>query len=788
MTITFPIVVSVNVLYTCVFFDEVTFSWKSDGCATTLSGNQVQCQCNHLTSFAVLADTSGARGESKSAISDNHRRGLSIVTYIGVSLSIVCLALVLALNALASGSDGMPLQKRACQHLVLAYLIAMILFLVAIEYGQKGDDDDTCAAIGGFLHYFLLCAFCWMAVEGHILHEMFVVVFQLTSKVADTERLRKYMVFGYGAPAAIVIGVASAFPREYGNHGSGICWLSPGQEGAIWAFVIPTVAVSVANCTVLVQILRHLSSTSGPKKAEKRFKVMIATTFASIMGVTWILAILMLSTDGHTLTVVSYLFTILNGFSGVWIFLFHGGTDGSIWQKAINQLRKLPAASRSSSRKNTVSRGGRQVTNMNTQHTRSPWSGGITTNGNEDSQTTSTQSDQTLRKASAYSTCEALRGPAWARRQDPVSANSSKGGAPWARGKRPSEISVATKQSTLSKDAVLIPWARHNRRGTDFSQTDADRWNSLNQSQSSASDSAITPAIETECRDTIIEVQPSAGAEVPTCHPHSPRLLPEVHNKESGLIEIDDTDECSRQSSPSKPRASTTSSVSEVAVPPTNPPEDDGLPPSKLRRHSSVRDLLPTWPKWNRQELKADPMGAFSNFIKASRVRLVDFFKVMDRDHTGRIKEEQIKTALKELRIPLGGASLDDLVKQIPRSQDGMITFAKLKQGLDKFRQSEREERKKRDSWINHPHRHYSIETGHRIPRSRDDDAGSETSEADIDHRSAMGASTDQVYVTATPSPQHLPQHVVETRAGSPIVQLRSPKPTMNLDYRSSIV
>jgi len=222
-----------------------------------------------------------------------------------------------------------PLQRRALIRMSATYLVALVLFIVAIEYGKTGRDDTTCAVIGGLLHYFLLASFCWMAVEGQILYQMFVVVFMLTSKVADNERLRKYALFSYGAPMVVVAVTAAAFSDSYGNHGSGICWLTPGINGAIWAFVGPALFVAVVNFGILVSIMRHLSHASGPgsKSAEKRFRVFVSATFCSIMGVTWLLAILMLSADGTTLTLISYAFTILNAFTGVWIFAFHGGME-----------------------------------------------------------------------------------------------------------------------------------------------------------------------------------------------------------------------------------------------------------------------------------------------------------------------------------------------------------------------------------------------------------------------------------------------------------------------------
>jgi hypothetical protein len=53
----------------------------TDGC-TTVNNNDgtIECTCNHLTSFAVLADVS-IDGAS-SSISANDSRALSIITYV----------------------------------------------------------------------------------------------------------------------------------------------------------------------------------------------------------------------------------------------------------------------------------------------------------------------------------------------------------------------------------------------------------------------------------------------------------------------------------------------------------------------------------------------------------------------------------------------------------------------------------------------------------------------------------------------------------------------------------
>ena len=79
--------------------------WSVEGVTTektTVSGDQstVQCSSSHLTSFAVLVDVRGAKVRNEVHLSQAmfclsplqiNSRALSIVSYIGLSISIVCL-------------------------------------------------------------------------------------------------------------------------------------------------------------------------------------------------------------------------------------------------------------------------------------------------------------------------------------------------------------------------------------------------------------------------------------------------------------------------------------------------------------------------------------------------------------------------------------------------------------------------------------------------------------------------------------------------------------------------
>ena len=63
--------------------------WSSSGLTTQYNSTSVSCGSSHLTSFAVLVDVSG----SHAVFTTEELKALSVVTYIGLSISIVCLLL-----------------------------------------------------------------------------------------------------------------------------------------------------------------------------------------------------------------------------------------------------------------------------------------------------------------------------------------------------------------------------------------------------------------------------------------------------------------------------------------------------------------------------------------------------------------------------------------------------------------------------------------------------------------------------------------------------------------------
>uniref|UniRef100_A0A8C3F2W7 Uncharacterized protein n=1 Tax=Chrysemys picta bellii TaxID=8478 RepID=A0A8C3F2W7_CHRPI len=250
-------------------------SWSPDGCtAVHMNSTHTNCSCDHLSSFAVL-------------MAPTTSYPLTIITYVGLTLSLLCLFLAiltfLLCRFIRNVSTSLHLQ------LCLCLFLADLLFLTTV----------ACAVIAGLLHYLFLACFSWMFLEG--LH-LFLTVRNL--------KVRFMYPFGYGFPALVVAISAAVNPDGYGT--SKHCWLSL-ERGFRWSFLGPVCAIILINITFFALTLWILRNNGNKTILEA-----IAQLF--ILGCTWSLGLLQV---GPAATVMAYLFTIVNSLQGAFIFLVH---------------------------------------------------------------------------------------------------------------------------------------------------------------------------------------------------------------------------------------------------------------------------------------------------------------------------------------------------------------------------------------------------------------------------------------------------------------------------------
>uniref|UniRef100_A0AAX7TXT1 Adhesion G protein-coupled receptor L2a n=1 Tax=Astatotilapia calliptera TaxID=8154 RepID=A0AAX7TXT1_ASTCA len=224
--------------------------WSTQGCKL-LDSNKTHttCSCSHLTNFAILM----AHRET-SASSEVHELLLTVITRVGIVVSLVCLMISIFTFCFFRGlqSDRNTIHKNLCINLFIAELI----FLIGIDMTEP---RIGCAIIAGILHFFFLASFSWMCLEGVQLYLMLVEVFE-----SEYSRKKYYYVSGYLFPA-IVVGVSAAIDyRSYGTKKA--CWLSVDNH-FIWSFIGPVTCIIMLNLIFLVitmyKMVKH-STTLKP--------------------------------------------------------------------------------------------------------------------------------------------------------------------------------------------------------------------------------------------------------------------------------------------------------------------------------------------------------------------------------------------------------------------------------------------------------------------------------------------------------------------------------------------
>ncbi|XP_036090199.1 adhesion G protein-coupled receptor E2-like isoform X2 [Rousettus aegyptiacus] len=297
----------------CVFWEHgqnTSGYWSTKGCWVVRTGDtSTTCQCTHLSSFAVLMAPYDVQEEDPA---------LAVFTYMGLSLSLLCLLLAaltfLLCKAIQSTSTSLHLQLSLC--LFLAHL----LFLMAID---RTEIKVLCAIIAGTLHYLYLASFTWMLLEGL---NLFLTARNLTVvNYSSVSRFMKKFMFpvGYGVPAVIVAISAASRPHLYGTPTR--CWLHT-HKGFIWTFLGPACIIFSINLAFFLMtfwILKtKLSSLNSDVSTLQNTRMLTfkATAQLLILGCTWCLGILQVGPAAHAM---AYLFTIINSLQGVFIFLVY---------------------------------------------------------------------------------------------------------------------------------------------------------------------------------------------------------------------------------------------------------------------------------------------------------------------------------------------------------------------------------------------------------------------------------------------------------------------------------
>lgn len=276
----------------CVFWNFTLFEglggWDDEGCQLVRSVNDtITCNCNHLTSFSILMSPNTPKDET-----------LSLITYIGVGISIACLVICLIIEAIVlrkvKKNPTFYLRHISIVNIAVSLLAADIWFIIgAAISGAEVKNEAACSAATFFIHFFYLALFFWMLASALLLLYRIVNVFDQGGSKKTI--LAVGFSLGYGAPLIIaVITIAVTAPKNQYLRENVACWLNWDESKALLAFVIPALLIVAINLLILpvviYKILRSPTMRGSAHVLEKNVTVVIVRALAVLtpfFGVTW---------------------------------------------------------------------------------------------------------------------------------------------------------------------------------------------------------------------------------------------------------------------------------------------------------------------------------------------------------------------------------------------------------------------------------------------------------------------------------------------------------------------
>ncbi|XP_054628908.1 adhesion G-protein coupled receptor D2 isoform X3 [Dunckerocampus dactyliophorus] len=319
----------------CAFWDftltpEAGGWWNTKGCkVVSKQYDYTVCYCNHTTNFALLLQV------YEDQPSPENKKALQVLTFIGCGVSLCGLLFTFILFIVV----GVPKSDRTTVHKNLIFALGVAeLLLMCSDWASA--NEAACFVVTALLHLFFMASFSWMLVEGLLLWSKVVSV-----NISEDRRMKLYYVIGWGLPIVIVVVTLALTVNEY--KADGHCWLNL-KTGTIWSFVGPVVFVLAVNSVVLCRVVmvtvssaRRRAKMLSPRSASKMqtFDLTWAVTrpvliLLPVLGLTWLCGVLV-----HLSIVIAYIFTALNAFQGLYIFLVYAVYNSEV-RNAIKRIKE----------------------------------------------------------------------------------------------------------------------------------------------------------------------------------------------------------------------------------------------------------------------------------------------------------------------------------------------------------------------------------------------------------------------------------------------------------------
>ncbi|XP_061176828.1 adhesion G-protein coupled receptor D1-like [Saccostrea echinata] len=313
-----------NSISECAFWDfdhnNGDGGWSTRGCKLqSANGRYFHCECNHLTNFAVLV-----RPYSKTL---DEEEALSWISIIGCSISVflsLLTAIVYIVFWKSITCDVSRMVNKITVLLCLSIAMAYTIFLLGVD---KIRYKVGCIVITAFLQYlFLFVFFLMLALGLYYFSSISLIKISFSKATAFQSKSSFFSKIIWGVVAvmpacitAVTFGVIFFLDKDYNSKNS--CWLSF-ESGALYGFVGPVACIVLINIVIVIVLSVTLCSIGFSPQDKGRKKILAGIrsicTLLPVLGVTWLFGLLSINDD---VVVFQYIFSLLNSFQGLFIFI-----------------------------------------------------------------------------------------------------------------------------------------------------------------------------------------------------------------------------------------------------------------------------------------------------------------------------------------------------------------------------------------------------------------------------------------------------------------------------------
>ncbi|XP_065130646.1 adhesion G protein-coupled receptor E3-like isoform X2 [Paramisgurnus dabryanus] len=313
----------------CVYWN--ISEWIVDGCSVVkINSSFTMCSCVHLSTFALIMQTSRSTSEDKS-------QPMESMNMVFVIVGLVFTSLALLTFAFCRWKPGVTNVARI--NLCISLLSAHLLFLLTQQFINLIKPHKVlCAVISGALHFFFLSCFVWMFIEAVLLFICVKNLSQISSRQRAMLNKGFLIVIGY-AIDFVIVGVSAGLVPE--GYGSEQCWIKV-ERGFIWSFLGPVCFILAINIILFISIFISLNLTLKNVNLDvshmRQTKITVFKTLAQfvIFGCPWILGLFI-----NNSKMMEILFLILNSQQGTFIFLVYCVLNNEVRKQYVKWMRAV---------------------------------------------------------------------------------------------------------------------------------------------------------------------------------------------------------------------------------------------------------------------------------------------------------------------------------------------------------------------------------------------------------------------------------------------------------------